>query len=449
MLRANFQPIADAAHADYHIINSCAFIEAARQETIETVLSAAEIKKSPRQKLILAGCFSERYSKSLSSWLPEVDLQFGTGLYHRAGELIANAFGAPLKKAGQQIPSAAAAILPTSGRPYAPLKISDGCDRGCSFCAIPLFRGPYRFLELDEIKAECQRLLAEGVREVCLVSQDTNRYGGSVDAFLKLLSELHDLSALRWIRLLYMYPDSLTEAIFQKIGQEKWTKLVPYLESPVQHVSPSLLRSMRRSGNYDRYLEIFAVARQSLPGLELRTSFLIGFPGEKESDVELLLRFLHDARPEKLALFAYSAEEGRPTVGDTIDPVVVAERINRLREEHLTLLKEMHRQRVGRIYSCMVDSVGAQYLLARRPQDAPDIDEVVFVERENNLSPRDIVAGDIVDIEIGGFCEYDMMGTFHCSGRGEKGEKGERRERGRREGERREERREGGRREIA
>jgi ribosomal protein S12 methylthiotransferase len=438
---------ADAPSSDFHLINSCSFIESARVETIQTVLEASGLKKDrPAQKLILAGCFSERYASAVREELPEVDLSFGTGLYHRAGELLGDRFGLPQWSVADQAPGATAfASTRISSAPYAPVKISDGCNRGCAFCAIPSFRGAFRDIARPAILAECRALVAEGVREICLVSQDTNNYGGDAGTLLDLLEELHTVEGLRWIRLLYLYPDPRTEQIWRGIAERGlcWRdaqgasggRIVPYLESPVQHVSADVLRAMRRFGSYERFRDLFGLVRALIPDLEIRTSFLVGYPGETGADVELLQEFIAEVRPEKLALFTYSPEEGTPgyAKGDPIPAAEKARRVNQVRQVHLELLREIHRERTGRRYRCMVDSVdprGGQ-LVARRAQDAPEVDEVIFVERRpadrsGDAATRSapgpgpaektpelaLAPGDLLDVEINGFYEYDMTGEI-------------------------------------
>lgn len=408
LLRRGLSPAATPESADFHLINSCSFIESARVETIQVALEAAELKDGkPGQKLILAGCFAERYATAVRDELPEVDFSFGTGLYHRAGELVADRFGLPQTLSAREAPALGQRIALRQGRPYAPIKISDGCNRGCAFCAIPQFRGPFRDIARESILEEARLLAAEGVRELCLVSQDTNNYGAGPEALVDLLGGMEEISGLEWLRLLYLYPDPRTEQLLQKIAASGLKKITPYLETPVQHVSARVLKNMRRYGSYERFSDLFQMARSLFPGLEIRTSFLIGFPGEEDEDVDLLARFVQEARPEKLALFSYSLEEETPgfALGDAIPDTVKAERINRVRNAHLALLKELHRERVGRVYQCIVDEITPEHVLARRAQDAPEIDEAVFLPRTTECQ-----AGDILTVEISGFYEYDMSG---------------------------------------
>lgn len=401
--------------ADFHLINSCAFIEDAKMETIRTVLGAAKIKKKHKnQKLVLVGCFSERYAENVRTDLPEVDFSFGTGRYHEAGALIGSKFGPASKSQSvTESRSDTEKLSPlfsiVKGASFAPVKISDGCDRGCSFCAIPIFRGKFRDIPLATIVQECRDLASSGVREVCLVSQDSNSYGGNPGAFLDLLEALHDVPDLHWIRMLYMYPDGKTEAILNGLANRSLPKLVPYLESPIQHASTRMLRAMRRIGDRERFKAIFSLARSVMPGSEVRTSVLLGFPGETEADVDEVLEFLEESRPEKLALFSYSPEEGTPgaTLPDQVPPEVTGERVNRVRNAFLLQHANRQRDLVGQTFRCMVDETQDQEIIARRAQDAPEADGVVYLPNSRLLSP-----GDLVNVQITGFAEFDLTGVI-------------------------------------
>ncbi len=419
--RTGFVSAVSPDEADFHIINSCAFIQSAREETIATVLDAAKIKRShKKQKLVLAGCFSQRYEKEVSAELPEVDLSFGTGQYGQAGEIIAGKFGRPAPspqpsrlsslESGISISgfSKSSASI-SAGRSYAPVKISEGCSRSCSFCAIPLFRGDFRQIDEKRILQECEHLSENGVREICLVSQDTNSYGSSPESLLDLMEKISEIEDVRWIRPLYLYPDAKTKKIVEGIASRKLEKVVPYLESPVQHVSDRMLRAMNRAGSFEKFRDLFETARDLIADLEIRTSLLIGFPGESSRDIDEILRFIEVVRPEKLALFQYSPEEGTSgyTLSGRIDDSEAAERINLIRSEHLKILREIQALRTGREYSCMIDDIDASTgeITARRAQDAPEADEVVFLSDAPGVK-----IGDIIPVQITGFFEYDMHG---------------------------------------
>lgn len=403
--KEGFAPAVSADKAELHLINSCAFIEDARLETIRTVLDAAQLK-GKKQKLILVGCFTERYAAAVSQDLPEVDFSFGTGKYAQAGQLLREKFGAPR---ASRAPNISGLSIERAGLAYAPVKISDGCDRTCSFCAIPQFRGSFRSTPIEEILAEAHDLAARGVREICLVSQDSNAYGGKPESYLDLLERLHEVEDLSWIRMLYMYPDKKTEKILQGIASRKLPKLVPYLESPVQHGSAKILRAMRRAGDPGFFADLFALAREAMPGAEVRTSILMGFPGETEEDVEEVLRFLEHAGPEKLALFSYSPEEGTSgaALPDAVSQEEAAERINRVREYHRGLQSAHTADLVGQNFVCMVDESQDGELIARRPQDAPEVDGVVYIENSRLIRP-----GELVNVQITGFTDFDLTGML-------------------------------------
>lgn len=423
MLLEGFVAAEDAPSADFHLINTCSFIDSARQQTIETVFEAIDVKemaksKTDGQKLVVIGCFTERYHDAVKQEWPEVDFSFGTGLYHRAGALIREQFRMP-RPHDSQISSPFELIKRRNRYPYAPVKIADGCDRKCAFCAIPQFRGSFRTRTIDDVVAECQELTETGIREICLVSQDTNSFGNKPEVLVDLIEELNQIDQLRWIRLLYLYPDKKTERILRLLAERGLnqfasghSKLVPYLESPVQHVSASILKAMNRFGDGNYFRDLFAMARQLFPKLEIRTSFLLGFPGETLADIDMIHRFIEDTRIEKVALFAYSQEEGTSgyDLADRPDIQLTKECINEVRQTHLKVLSEIHLNRVGQTYDCMVDEVHGKEMFVRRPQDAPEVDENVVIGFEYRHGIKLPKPGDSMKVEITGFFEYDMEG---------------------------------------
>jgi ribosomal protein S12 methylthiotransferase len=305
------------------------------------------------------------------------------------------------------------------GQPYAPVKLSEGCDRKCAFCAIPSFRGAFRSRDEGEILSEVKDLVSGGVREVCLVSQDTNAFGGDTARIHDIIAQMHEIPELAWIRLLYMYPDARTRRFMEQWDAASMPKLVPYLESPVQHASSRILKAMNRAGNRDQFAELFALAREQVPGLEVRTSILLGFPGEKSQDIDDVHRFLEECRPEKLALFAYSPEEGTTGYGlpGMPDEPDTTGAINEVRAHHLEILKEIHLARQGQVYECMIDEVHEEGLVLRRSQDAPEVDEAVHIDFEEDTSnashpAESFSVGQIQSVRITGFFEYDMSGEL-------------------------------------
>jgi ribosomal protein S12 methylthiotransferase len=405
MMDEGFIPSDTPETALFHIINTCAFILPAKEETIAVTLEAIDLKKSlPGQRLIVAGCFAERYQKEIGEEMPEVDLFFGTGKYSETGRMVSGKFGPSRSR------PAVRQNLERTNAVSLPLKISEGCNRSCTFCSIPAIRGPFTNLSGDEIVREARGLAERGVRELNIVSQDTiSYYASEGHRLVDLLHELSSLPGIAWIRLLYLYPDRKTYAFLESLRESMPGGLVPYFEIPVQHTAKGVLKRMRRAGDRAFYTELFALARSLHPETEIRTSFLLGFPGESPEDVDDLLEFMSEARPEKLSLFEYSAEEG--TEAARMKPAIpsreIVKRMNLVREEHLKLLKEIHTKRIGRTYPCLIDECDDSYFYARRPQDAPEIDEIVYIPYRSGIK-----TGDIVNVRITGFYEYDMTGQI-------------------------------------
>ncbi len=423
-------PVSDPSLADYHIINTCAFINDAKSETIDTLLEAAAYRKDhrPSQKLVLAGCFSEKYKSVITEELPEADIHFGTGHYGNVSEILFTqnpAFfrsstgypePAPLFSP-EQVRNSGVRLL-HHGNPYAPLKISDGCSRSCAFCAIPFIRGKFHSLPEEKILKEVDLLTKEGVREILIVSQDTASFAdGDPLKLADLIEKTAEKPDVSWIRLMYLYPDAKSRKLLEEIHRRNITKVVPYLESPVQHVSQRMLKKMGRSGDYQWLKDYFTMARDLWPDLEIRTAFLVGYPGETEDDAEELHRFLDDIAPEKLAFFAYSPEEETPAGTaiekgelELIPEDTVNHRIQDLRSHFLKLLTKHHEKRVDRVYTCMVDEVTPEIIYARRGQDAPEADEQVQIETKD--LKRIPVPGELIQVKITGFYEFDMTGII-------------------------------------
>ncbi|TGK10023.1 30S ribosomal protein S12 methylthiotransferase RimO [Leptospira fletcheri] len=413
LLEEGFSPASTPEDSDFHLINTCTFIRSATEETIQTILGATQAKKREGQKVVVVGCFAERYPKDISSEIPEVDLVFGTGRYSQAGKILREAFRRDLE--GNPKPEFNAELIERMklspgienySKPYAYVKVSDGCNRGCAFCIIPSLRGKFQDSPLENILQDTARAISAGAKEICLVSQDTVYYGKNSDLLLDMIRRVSEVPSLEILRLLYLYPDKKTEKIlglFREIP-----KIAPYLESPLQHVSERVLKSMNRSGSYSAFRDLYSLARETRPGLEIRTSFILGFPGETGKDVDEILRFLEETRPEKVNLFSYSPQDG--TTGANLEQTVSekekAKRINVIRETHLKILQEIHESRIGKEYPAIVDGIEEGSAIVRRFQDAPEIDEIVYVE-DPGLKP-----GMIGKVKVESFYEYDMMGTW-------------------------------------
>ncbi|PJZ70366.1 30S ribosomal protein S12 methylthiotransferase RimO [Leptospira perolatii] len=413
LLDEGFVPAQNPEESDFHLINTCTFIRSATEETIQTILGAANSKKQEGQKLVVVGCFAERYPKDISAEIPEVDLVFGTGKYSQAGKILKEAFRRDLESISKEEFNAdllermkLSPHIENYSKPYAYVKVSDGCNRGCAFCIIPSLRGKFQDSPLDSILSDTKRALSAGAKEICLVSQDTVYYGKDSDLLLDMIQKVSEVEGLEILRLLYLYPDKKTEKILRLMGQIP--KIAPYLESPLQHVSESVLKSMNRSGNYSAFRDLYKFAREVRPDLEIRTSFILGFPGETPDDVDLILKFIEETRPEKVNLFSYSPQDGTKgaELKQTVSEKEKAKRINLVRDSHLKILQEIHESRIGKTYPAIVDAIEEGTAVVRRLQDAPEIDEVVYVE-DPSLKP-----GMIGKVQIESFYEYDMIGTW-------------------------------------
>jgi ribosomal protein S12 methylthiotransferase len=396
--------------SDIHLINTCTFIQSATEETIDTILNATQIKKKRKQKLVVVGCFAERYPQAIQEDIPEVDLIFGTGKYAQAGEILEKAFPEIFDKISSPEDILLAREKLHSNRKkksksYGFVKISDGCNRGCHFCIIPSLRGEFRDSSEENIFQDIHTALKEGAREICLVSQDTVFFGKSLDKLKDLIQKITELKDVELLRLLYLYPDKKTFQLLDVFHENP--KIAPYLESPIQHVSEKILKSMNRSGNLSFFKDLFSKARQR-EDLEIRTSIILGYPNETSKEVDEVLEFIHTVKPEKLALFAFSPQEGTKaySFASDLDEKEISRRVNLVREAHLEVLKEIHQSRIGKIYPAIVDEVHANETIVRRFQDAPEIDEVVFVKNKN------LQVGEIGQVRINSFFEYDMEGEF-------------------------------------
>ncbi|EJP05360.1 30S ribosomal protein S12 methylthiotransferase RimO [Leptospira interrogans] len=411
LLEEGFTPASLPEESDFHFINTCTFIQSATEETIQTILSAAQVKKQNHQKLVVVGCFAERYPDNIHSEIPEVDLFFGTGKYSQAGKILREKFP-ELSPSQLEFNDSLlerwklSSKIENYSKPYAYVKVSDGCNRGCSFCIIPSFRGKFAESPLDDILRDTNRAIRAGAKEICLVSQDTVYYGRDSEILLDMVRKVAEIDSLEILRLLYLYPDKKTEKLIRLMGET--SKIAPYLESPLQHVSSKILKVMNRTGESSYFKDLFSLAREVKPGLEIRTSFIIGYPGEEPEDVDQILRFIEDTRPEKVNLFSYSPQEGTKgaQLKQTVSEKEKSKRINLIRDSHLEILEEIHESRIGRTYDAIVDGIEDGQVVVRRFQDAPEMDEVVYVDDVS------LIPGRIGKVRIDSFYEYDMNGTW-------------------------------------
>lgn len=396
----NFQLIDDPNSADSVVINTCGFIDAAKEESINTILSAIELKKKGKiKKVVVAGCLSERYVDDLRKEIPEVDAFFGTEAY----EEIVDEFGGDLKYEllGERVL--------TTPKHYAYLKISEGCDNPCSFCAIPLMRGLHKTKTIEELLRESRSLANQGVKEIILIGQDTTDYGkelyGKRNA-AELINDISKINGIEWIRLLYAYPSHFPDDLINEIANNP--KICKYIDLPLQHISDDVLKSMRRGITQRRTKELIYTLREKIPNLTLRTTFIVGYPNETENEFIELCDFVKEVKFDRFGVFNYSIEENTPSflLGDPIPHEVKEERKAILMEIQKEISEEKNRSLIGRKLKVLIDGTEDNYYVARSERDAPEVDgEVLIDKNEGTFS-----TGEFYDVEIYDCNEYDLFG---------------------------------------
>jgi ribosomal protein S12 methylthiotransferase len=408
-------PVDRPEAADCVVVNTCAFIDRAKQESIETILEFAAWKaEAPGRRLVVAGCLPQRYGAELLQELPEVDALVGTGELPRVVDAVRGLARRQAWVAGAPPGYLHAAATPRrrqAGVPYAYVKIAEGCSMGCAFCAIPLMRGRHRSRPLREVVAEVAALAREGVQEVVLVSQDTLAWGqdlrgpGRLD-FGDLLLALSE-TAVPWLRHLYLHPAHVTEALVGKLAR---ARALPYVDMPVQHADDAILRAMRRGVTRRRMEDVVAMVRQAMPGATLRTTVMVGFPGETEAAFETLLAFLEAVRFDRVGVFSYSPEEGTPAAAlpGTVPAEVAAERARAVQATQDRLVWERQAGLVGTVPEVLVDGPSEDPAFAwegRTAAQAPEIDGVVYL-RARGLRPGQRLRVEIVEAD-----GYDLVGV--------------------------------------
>jgi ribosomal protein S12 methylthiotransferase len=441
----------DASEAEVLVVNTCAFIDSAKQESVNTILEMARHKKDGAcQRLIVTGCLAERYRQELQAEMPEIDAVLGTGEVPEIVRAIAgrpegrplqmvSAQGAPgaqpltfYSGAGAPPPArtdadaiASPQALPTyiydvdtprylaTPKHYAYVKIAEGCDYKCAFCIIPTLRGHYRSRPAASIVQEARALAARGVKELLLISQDTTFYG--VDrhergALARLLRDLDAVDGLEWIRLLYLYPTTIDDDTLAAMAE--CDKVCKYIDLPLQHASNAVLKRMKRPGTRQTYDRLLARIADRVPGVALRTTFIVGFPGETAADVEELRAFVTDHRFDHVGVFTYSHEEGTSAFGldDDVPARTKQTRRNRLMSLQKRLVARRNRDRIGQLARVVIDGPSSDHeliLKGRLPTQAPDIDASVYL---TECDPSSYRPGDFVEVEIVDAVDYDLIG---------------------------------------
>lgn len=403
----------DIEDADVIVVNTCCFIGDAKEESINTLIEMGGYKEGRCKLLVAAGCLAQRYHNEIKEDIPEVDLIVGTMGYEDLSEKINEALG------GKGVLESLKDIdyLPTpltdrdsmSGGYYAYLKIAEGCDKCCTYCVIPKVRGHYRSVPMDNLIAQAKHLVANGAKELILVAQETTLYGKDIygeKSLPKLLEELSKIDELKWIRILYCYPEEITDELISAI--KNLPKVCHYLDMPIQHGSDDVLRRMGRWTNREQIEKTVAKLREEIPDIALRTTLITGFPGETEDDFEQVKEFVKKMEFDRLGVFTYSREEDTPAaeMDGQIDEEVKEARRDEIMQIQQDIAFDKSNSRVGKIYEVMIEGrlPDEGVYIARTYMDAPDVDGYVFIQSDYNLD-----SGDFVKVEVTRSDEYDLI----------------------------------------
>ncbi|MBK7934198.1 MAG: 30S ribosomal protein S12 methylthiotransferase RimO [Acidobacteria bacterium] len=414
----------DAGEADTVVVNTCGFIESAKQESVDAILEAMRWKTEGKaNRVIVAGCLVERYRDDLMKELPDVDAFIGTS---QVGDI--------LKAADETFDAAELTISPIGNKSatylydeYTPrmratdahtafIKIAEGCDRPCAFCSIPGMRGSFRSRRFGSIIEEARQLAADGVKELVLIAQDSSRYGedlGEVDALAALIRALGEIDGVEWIRPMYAFPTHISDAFLSAIRETD--KAVKYLDMPLQHASRNVLKLMKRGGTRESLERLIGRVRAAVPGIAIRTTFITGFPGETDEDFEELIKFVQNCRFDNVGVFTYSDEEGTAAydLPNKVDPKVAKQRRNRLMKEQAKISKQLNKAKIGNTYRVLFEGLSQESDLlfqGRLEGQAQEIDGYILInDMPEDLDPK---IGEIYNVQITEAHEYDLVGAI-------------------------------------
>ena len=399
--RSNIMITEDPESADTILVNTCGFLDIAREESVDTIIQAAELKKTGRLKeLVVMGCLSERYPNELVKEIPEIDRIFGSNDHMKIVSFLTG------KDHAKDDPLFFRSLMTPDH--YAYLKIAEGCDNGCSFCSIPLMRGQQKSRNIPDIVEEARRLAGSGVKELLVIAQDTTSYGWDLDGKVylsDLLRELNRIDSIEWIRIHYAHPAHLSQRIIDAISNSD--KVCNYLDMPIQHASDPILRSMNRGLNRDGIRDRIERLRSANPGIRLRTTLIVGYPGETEKDFEQLQSFVEETRFDRLGIFTYSEEEGTTgaLLDDDIPRNVKDDRKNTLLEIQHGISLEKNESFIGKTLKVLIDKNGEEVSVGRTEYDSPEIDNIVHIQ--NSAEP-----GTFVKVDIKRANEYELIGDL-------------------------------------
>ncbi len=420
----------DEEKADIIIVNTCGFIDSAKEEAINTILEMSEYKKKNCKYLIAMGCLVQRYYDELVKLLPEVDLFIKIDEYDKFWEKIEKLISKNIKEQAETKTIKKISEIPpmpmlrqeeflnrtiTTGKDFAYIKIGEGCSNRCTYCAIPYIRGPFVSRKMEDIIEEAEKLASDGIRELIVIAQDTTKYGIDLYGESKLTELLHKLSkidGIKWIRFLYSYPEGITNDLIQEVANNP--KICKYLDIPIQHISNTVLKRMNRKTTKHEIEELLKNIRKNIPDVTLRTSLMVGFPGETKEDFEELLDFVENARFDKLGTFMYSKEDGTPAekLPNQIHGNTKKSRYNKIMQKQQEISRKNLEKNIGKIMEVLIEDISfdGKYYIGRTMKDVPEIDGLVFVE--NNEKGKNALLHKFVKCEIIDVEDYDLIANF-------------------------------------
>ena len=422
----HYNIVNEPSKAEIIVINTCGFIDSAKEEAINTILEMAEYKKQRCKYIIVMGCLVQRYYEDLKKCLPEVDLFIKISDYDKLWQAIEDVIKRDIKLKSakptikkiseiEQMPMLEQTgyldRVVTTGKNYAYLKIGEGCSNKCTYCAIPYIRGPFVSRKKEDILGEAKELAEQGIKEIIVIAQDTTKYGVDIygkPQLVELLQELSKIDGIKWIRFLYSYPEGITDELIELVANNE--KIAKYFDIPIQHISDNILKRMNRKTSKKDIETLLDKIRKKIPDVVLRTSLIVGFPGETEDKFEELLEFVEKARFDKLGTFMYSKEEGTPAarLPEQIHGNTKKSRYNKIMKKQQQISRENLEKRIGKTCTVLIENktFDGKYYVGRTMQDAPEIDGLVYIL---NTTDKDLLNQFIV-CEIEGVSEYDLVG---------------------------------------
>ena len=412
----NYNTVFNPEAADVIVVNTCGFIEDAKKESIEEIFNMAEYTKGENKKLVVSGCLAQRYADELMEEIPDIDCILGTGQIAHIDSYIENLNSNVRQKSIDDINSEyVEGLYKTNATPMEYVKISEGCNNFCSYCIIPALRGKNRSRSIENILDEVKYLVAQGTKEIVLIAQNTTDYG--IDLYgeyslPKLLKELEMIENLKWVRLLYLYPDNFTDELIEVFKTSK--KILKYADIPLQHVNDGVLKGMNRRTSKADIEHLISKLRKEIPEMIIRTTFIVGFPGETDSDFEELCTFVKDMKLDKVGVFEFSREEDTKaySMENQVDAKTKSARKRRLMEIQEEVSASKISEKIKKNFECIIEEINEETIVARSYMDAPEIDGVVYVNGDY-LDVYEV--GDFIDVLITDTMEYDMIGELYES----------------------------------